>query len=268
MPSLSETRTFITNIMEGIYKYSFPNCFMDLNKEEMERYSRHMLMDGIGKEGQLKLKRAKVLVVGAGGLGTPAAIYLASSGVGFLGIADSDKVERSNMPRQVLFRDGDEGRGKGETIKSRLERINPFVRIKTFSDITEKNAKDVIKDFDVVVEGSDSLDTKLLVNKACIEMGKPMVFGAVIGAEGQLAVFHKQGCMKCIFKEEKQPSSCSEDGVVSTVPGIVGLLQAMEAVKIILGKPVLKELLVYDGMKTEFKKIKFRKDPKCKVCSG
>ena len=237
-----------------------------LSQRELIRYSRSLPI--IGKEGQEKLKQSRILVVGMDGLGSPAALYLASAGVGALGILDFDRVELSNLSRQILHPEKNLGKPKTLSAKETLEQINPSVNIEVLNEkLTEKNAEKIIEKFDIVIDGTDSLETKQLINKVCRSLQKPLVYGAAVGTEGQLAVFTQEtGCLACLIRSPSGPS-CSTEGVLPPVPGVIGILQAAEAVKLATGQEPFKGLLIYDFKKTAFRIFSFRKNPSCSVCS-
>ncbi len=247
---------------------------MALTQDEMERYSRHLTLPEVGVEGQEKLKSAKVLLVGAGGLGSPAAMYLAAAGIGTLGIIDFDVVDLSNLQRQVIHSTQDLDRPKVESAKERIDEINPNVKVLAFNErLSKDNILDLIKDFDVIVDGTDNFQTRYLTNDACCFAKKPLVYGSVFKFDGQVTVFdaHKGPCYRCLFTEappEGMVPGCSESGVLGIVPGVIGVLQATEAVKLILGKgeSLIGRLLLYDALKMGFREVKFKKNPKCRLC--
>ncbi len=245
-----------------------------LSNDEILRYSRHLIMPEVGMEGQLKLKAAKVLCIGAGGLGSPLALYLAAAGVGTLGIVDYDVVDLTNLQRQVIHGTGDVGRRKLESAGERIKSINPFVEVKPFeTKLTSANALDIIRHFDIVVDGTDNFPTRYLVNDACVLTGKPNVYGSIFRFEGQVSIFAtKQGpCYRCLYPEPPPPGlvpSCAEGGVLGILPGLVGVMQATEAIKLILGKgePLIGRLLLVDALGLRFRELKLRKNPDCPVC--
>ncbi|MBI4416333.1 MAG: molybdopterin-synthase adenylyltransferase MoeB [Euryarchaeota archaeon] len=242
--------------------------------EEIKRYSRHLILPEAGIEGQRKLKEASVLVVGTGGLGAPVSLYLAAAGVGRLGLVDFDVVEHSNLQRQVLFAESDVGRPKLQAAKERLEGVNPNVRVETHATrLTSENAMDVLRQYDVVIDGTDNFPTRYLVNDACVLLGKPNVYGSIFRWEGQASVFwaEKGPCYRCLYAEPPPPGlvpSCAEGGVFGVLPGIVGSIQATEAIKVILGKgePLIGRLLLFDAMTMKFRELKLRKNPDCPAC--
>lgn len=247
---------------------------MELTPDEIKRYQRHLLLPELGKEGQLKLKRAKILLVGAGGLGSPSAIYLSAAGVGTLGLVDFDKVEFSNLQRQVIHFTGDVGKPKVTSAQEKIAQINPQVKVLTYATaLNSQNALNILKNYDLVIDGTDNFPTRYLVNDACVLSGKPLIYGAVFRFEGQCSVFGlKDGpCYRCFFREPPAPDeipSCAEAGVLGILPGIIGLLQANEAIKIIcqIGEPLKGRLLLLDALTTRFREIQIKKDPQCPLC--
>ena len=245
-----------------------------LSNEEVLRYSRHLIMPEVGMEGQLKLKAAKVLCIGAGGLGSPLAMYLAAAGVGTLGIVDFDVVEFTNLQRQIIHSTEDVGRKKLESAEESIKGINPFVEVRKFETrLTSDNALSIFRDFDVVVDGTDNFPTRYLVNDACVLTGKPNVYGSIFRFEGQASVLAtKDGpCYRCWYPEPPPPGlvpSCAEGGVLGILPGLVGVIQATETVKLILGKgePLIGRVLLVDALGMRFRELKLRKNPDCPVC--
>jgi adenylyltransferase/sulfurtransferase len=245
-----------------------------LSNEELLRYSRHVVMPEVGVAGQLKLKQAKVLCVGTGGLGAPLGLYLAAAGVGRLGIVDFDSVDASNLQRQVLFGTSDVGRSKIEATAERLRHLNPNIRIDTFETrLTSENALDILKDYDIIADGTDNFPTRYLVNDACVLLGKPNVYGSIFRFEGQISVFaHPSGpCYRCLYPEPPPPGlvpSCAEGGVLGVLPGIVGAIQAAETLKLILGKgdSLVGRFLLFDALGMTFRELKLRKNPECPAC--
>jgi adenylyltransferase/sulfurtransferase len=245
-----------------------------LSYDELLRYSRHLTLPDVGLEGQLKLRDARVLLIGAGGLGSPAALYLAAAGVGTLGLVDFDLVDRSNLQRQILHGTSAIGTAKTDSARARLRDVNPHVSVETFSErLTSANALDILRTFDIVVDGSDNFPTRYLVNDACVLLGKPDVYGSVFRFDGQVSVFHAtQGpCYRCLYAEPPPPDlvpSCAEGGVLGVLPGIIGSLQALETIKLIVGvgQPLIGRLLLFDGRRMQFRELVLEKDPECPVC--
>lgn len=245
-----------------------------LSKQEVLRYSRHLIMPEVGMDGQLKLKKAKVVMVGSGGLGAPLGLYLAAAGVGRLGIVDFDTVDFTNLQRQVTFGTSDVGRKKLEAARERLSNLNPEIQIDTFETrLTSDNALDILRDYDIVVDGTDNFPTRYLVNDACVLLGKPNVYGSIFRFEGQASIFGYPGgpCYRCLYPEPPPPGlvpSCAEGGVLGVLPGIIGCIQAMETIKLIIGKgePLVGRLLLFDALGMRFRELKLRKNPECPVC--
>lgn len=245
-----------------------------LSNEEVLRYSRHLIMPEVGMEGQLKLKQAKVLCIGTGGLGAPLGLYLAAAGVGRIGLVDFDAVDFTNLQRQVLFGTSDVGRPKISAAADRLRNLNPEIQIDTFeAHLTSENALDILKDYDIVVDGTDNFPTRYLVNDACVLLGKPNVYGSIFRFEGQVTVFGYPGgpCYRCLYPEPPPPGlvpSCAEGGVLGVLPGIVGTIQACETLKLIIGKgqPLIGRLLLFDALGMKFRELKLRKNPECPMC--
>jgi adenylyltransferase/sulfurtransferase len=245
-----------------------------LSNEEILRYSRHLIMPEVGMEGQQKLKAAKVLCIGAGGLGSPLAMYLAAAGVGTLGMVDFDVVDFTNLQRQIIHGTEDVGRKKLESAEETLKGINPFVEVRKFeTKLTSQNALEIFREFDVIADGTDNFPTRYLVNDACVLTGKPNVYGSIFRFEGQASVFAtKDGpCYRCLYPEPPPPGlvpSCAEGGVLGILPGLIGVIQATETIKLILGKgdPLIGRLLLVDAMGMNFRQVKLRKNPECPVC--
>jgi sulfur-carrier protein adenylyltransferase/sulfurtransferase len=245
-----------------------------LSNEEILRYSRHLIMPEVGMEGQLKLKKAKVLLIGTGGLGAPLGLYLAAAGVGKLGLVDFDVVDFTNLQRQVTFGSSDVGKPKSEAARARLSNLNPDIEVKAFeTKLTSDNALELFKDFDIIVDGTDNFPTRYLVNDACVLLGKPNVYGSIFRFEGQASVFAtKDGpCYRCLYPEPPPPGlvpSCAEGGVLGILPGLVGVIQATETIKLILGQgdPLVGRLLLVDALGMKFRELKLRKNPECPVC--
>jgi len=247
---------------------------VELNREEFLRYGRHLIIPEVGLEGQRRLKSASVLIIGAGGLGSPLAFYLTAAGVGRIGIVDFDVVDLSNLQRQILHTTKDVGRSKLESAREKLESLNPNVKIETYEmRLTSENALDLIKEYDIVVDGTDNFPTRYLVNDACVFLKKPNVYGSIFRFEGQVSVFYadKGPCYRCLYKEPPPPGlvpSCAEGGVLGVLPGIIGTIQALETIKLILGigEPLIGKLLLFDALMMKFRELKLRKDPECPVC--
>lgn len=245
-----------------------------LSNDEILRYSRHLIMPEVGMEGQLKLKRAKVLCIGAGGLGAPLALYLAAAGVGTLGIVDFDTVDYTNLQRQIIHDTDDVGRLKLDSARDTIQDINPNVEVAPFETrLTSANALEIFRDFDVVADGTDNFPTRYLVNDACVLLGKPNAYASIFRFEGQASVFYAaQGpCYRCVYPEPPPPGlvpSCAEGGVLGVLPGIMGCIQALETIKLILGKgePLIGRLLLFDALGMKFRELKLRKNPDCPVC--
>ncbi|MEN3048306.1 MAG: molybdopterin-synthase adenylyltransferase MoeB [Candidatus Caldarchaeales archaeon] len=245
-----------------------------LSFPEIRRYGRHLIMPEVGMKGQRKLKAARVLVVGAGGLGSPVALYLAAAGVGRVGIVDFDAVDETNLQRQVLFTTEEVGRPKVEAARERLERLNPYVEVVSYnSTIDSSNALEIIRDYDVVVDATDNFPTRYLLNDACVFLGKPLVYGSIFRFDGQVSVFYagKGPCYRCLYPEPPPPGlvpSCAEGGVLGVLPGIIGSLQANEAIKLILGvgRPLIGKLLLVDALSMTFRELSFQRDRNCPVC--
>ena len=245
-----------------------------LSKEEIQRYSRHLIMPEVGMEGQLKLKRARVLTIGTGGQGAPLGLYLAAAGVGHLGLVDFDVVDSSNLQRQVTFTTADVGKPKSEAAKARLSALNPAIEIVSYETrLTSDNALELFRDYDIIVDGTDNFPTRFLVNDACVLLGKPNVYGSIFRFEGQATVFGYPGgpCYRCLYPEPPPPGlvpSCAEGGVLGVLPGIVGSIQAMETIKLILGtgEPLVGRLLLFDALAMRFRELKLKKNPDCALC--
>ena len=246
----------------------------DLSRDEISRYARHLIIPDVGIDGQKRLKAARVLLVGAGGLGSPLALYLAAAGVGHIGLVDFDVVDVTNLQRQILHGTKDVGRSKLASARERIADINPFVELTTYETaLTSKNALGIIEKYDLVVDGTDNFPTRYLVNDACVMLGKPNVYGSVFRFEGQASVFStKDGpCYRCLFPEPPPPGtvpSCAEGGVLGVLPGLIGTIQATEAIKLILGigEPLVGRLLLVDALGAQFRTVKVRKNPACPAC--
>ncbi len=245
-----------------------------LNNDEILRYSRHLIMPEVGMEGQRKLKAARVLCIGAGGLGSPLALYLAAAGVGTLGIVDFDVVDYTNLQRQIIHTTADVGRKKLDSAADKLKAINPFLNLRTFeTKLSSENALELFREFDIVADGTDNFPTRYLVNDACVLTGKPNVYGSIFRFEGQASVFATEEgpCYRCLYPEPPPPGlvpSCAEGGVLGILPGLVGVMQATEVIKLILGKgePLIGRLLLIDALGMKFRELKLRKNPDCPVC--
>lgn len=245
-----------------------------LSHDERRRYARHLVLPHVGEEGQLRLGRARVLVVGAGGLGSPAALYLAAAGVGTLGLVEFDRVELSNLQRQILHGTGDTGRPKIESAADTLREVNPLVRIEPYPvRLSSTNALDILARYDVVVDGSDNFPTRYLVNDACVMLGIPLVYGSILRWEGQVSLFGAPGgpCYRCIFRDPPPPelvATCAEAGVFGALPGVIGSVQAMEAIKMILGagESLSGRLQLFDALAGRWREVTVPRDPACPVC--
>ncbi len=269
-------------IVPSVAGGSLPNPMMgrllpmqgELSQEEIKRYSRHLILPEVGLEGQKRLKSSSALIVGVGGLGAPLGMYLTAAGVGRIGLVDFDVVEESNLQRQVLFDTYSLTRPKLDVASERLEALNPGVNVETHeARLTSDNAMQILSDYDVVVDGTDNFPTRYLVNDASVLLGKPNVYGSIFRFEGQVSVFDasRGPCYRCLYPEPPPPGlvpSCAEGGVLGVLPGVVGSLQATEALKALLGKGdlLIGRLLLYDALKTEFRELKLRKDPGCPLC--
>jgi sulfur-carrier protein adenylyltransferase/sulfurtransferase len=251
-----------------------PAKLPELTKDDFRRYSRHLILPEVGVTGQQKLKAAKVLCIGAGGLGSPVALYLAAAGVGTIGIVDFDVVDFSNLQRQILHGTSDVGRSKLDSAKDRLLDINPNINVVTHNAaLSSENALELFAPYDIVVDGTDNFPTRYLVNDACVILGKPNAYGSIFRFEGQASVFAtKEGpCYRCLYPEPPPPGlvpSCAEGGVLGVLPGVVGCIQATETIKLILGagEPLIGRFLIFDALRMKFRELKLRKDPDCPVC--
>src|ERR1043165_9329690 len=247
---------------------------MELSNDEIRRYSRHLILPEVGLSGQKKIRAASVLCIGAGGLGSPIAMYLAAAGVGKLGILDFDTVDYTNLQRQIIHGTKDVGRPKMQSAKETLLDINPHVNIIGFEEqFTSENAMRIVKDFDIVIDGTDNFPTRYLTNDVCVLLGKPNVYGSIFRFEGQASVFWAEHgpCYRCLYPEPPPPGlvpSCAEGGVLGVLPGIIGCLQANEAIKLILGvgNPLIGRLLLFNALKMQFRELRLQKDPECPVC--
>jgi adenylyltransferase/sulfurtransferase len=269
----SDSLSIIPSIAGGSPVAEAPAA-VTLTPEEMGRYSRHLILPEVGEAGQLKLKAARVLCIGAGGLGAPLTMYLAAAGVGTLGIVDFDVVEASNLHRQVIHGTSDIGRAKLDSAEDSLKAINPNVKIVKYeTKLTSDNALDIFKDFDIVADGTDNFPTRYLVNDACVLSGIPNVYASIFRFEGQASVFATEEgpCYRCLYPEPPPPGlvpSCAEGGVLGILPGLVGLIQATETIKLIMGtgNPLIGRLLLVDALGMKFRELKLRKNPECVVC--
>ncbi|MEJ5251269.1 MAG: molybdopterin-synthase adenylyltransferase MoeB [Chthonomonadetes bacterium] len=269
-----DTLMIVPSIAGGAPSVTEPSTDVALSNEEILRYSRHLILPDVAMEGQLKLKSAKVLCVGAGGLGAPLALYLAAAGVGTIGLVDFDVVDFTNLQRQVLYTTEDVGRPKLQVAKERLQAMNPNIEVRTYETrLTRENALEIFADYDIIVDGTDNFATRYLVNDACVLLGKPNVYGSIFRFEGQASVFWaKEGpCYRCLYPEPPPPGlvpSCAEGGVLGVLPGVIGTIQAMETIKLILGKgePLIGRLLLFNALKMQFRELKLRKNPNCPIC--
>jgi len=247
---------------------------VSLSKEEILRYSRHLIMPEVGMEGQLKLKQARVLLVGAGGLGAPLGLYLAAAGIGKIGLVDFDVVDFTNLQRQVIHGTKDVGKKKLDSAFETMRDINPFVELVGHETaLSSDNAMEIFSGYDIIVDGTDNFPTRYLVNDACVLLNKPNVYGSIFRFEGQATVFAYEGgpCYRCLYPEPPPPGlvpSCAEGGVLGILPGVIGLIQATETVKLILGigEPLVGRLMLYDALNMKFRELKLRKNPECPVC--
>jgi sulfur-carrier protein adenylyltransferase/sulfurtransferase len=249
-----------------------------LDPHARERYARHLMMPEVGEAGQLKLADSKVLLIGAGGLGSPAAYYLAAAGVGTIGIVDHDTVDRTNLQRQILHTESRVGMSKVASARQALEALNPAIEVQGFETrLDSSNVEDIFSGFDVILDGSDNFPTRYLVNDACVKLGKPNVHGSVYRFEGQATVFWPASpkmrgpCYRCLYPEPPPPDmapSCAEAGVLGVLPGVIGLLEAVETLKLLLdiGDPLVGRLLVYDALKARFSELALKRDPSCRYC--
>ncbi len=246
----------------------------ELSHEEVLRYSRHLILPEVGPDGQRRLKAARVALIGAGGLGSPASLYLAAAGVGTLGLVDFDMVDATNLQRQIVHGTAAVGDSKLDSAAARLNDLNPHVHVETFDTrLTSDNALEILRDFDVVLDGTDNFPTRYLVNDACVMLGKPNAYGSIFRFEGQASVFHAAvgPCYRCLYREPPPPGlvpSCAEGGVLGVLPGIIGSIQALETIKLILGKgnTLIGRLILFDALQFTFRELKLHKDPECPVC--
>ena len=251
-----------------------PTALPELTTDDLARYSRHLILPEVGMEGQRKLKAAKVLCVGTGGLGSPMAFYLAAAGIGTLGMVDFDVVDASNLQRQIIHSTKDIGRKKLDSAAEKLTALNPALDVvKHEVMLSSANALEILKDYDIVADGTDNFPTRYLVNDACVLLGKPNVYGSIFRFEGQASVFATEEgpCYRCLYPEPPPPGlvpSCAEGGVLGILPGLVGVIQATEVIKLILGngQPLIGRLLLVDALNMRFRELKLRKNPECPVC--
>jgi len=263
--------SIVPSIAGGVVAGTVPP---DLSHAEILRYSRHLILPEVGPAGQRRIKGARVLLVGVGGLGSPAALYLAAAGVGTIGLVDCDAVDETNLQRQILYGTSAVGRPKLESAEARIKDLNPHVRVETFPvRLSSANALEILRDFDVVADGTDNFPTRYLVNDACVLLGKPNVYGSIFRFEGQASVFHAEvgPCYRCLYPEPPPPGlvpSCAEGGVLGVLPGIIGGIQALETLKIVLGAhdTLVGRLVLFDALRFHFRELKLHKDPGCPVC--
>ncbi len=246
-----------------------------LSNEEIRRYSRHLIMPEVGMEGQRRLKQGRTLLIGTGGLGSPLALYLAAAGVGHIGLVDFDMVDESNLQRQVVHGTSTVGVPKIESAKRRLQDLNPYIDISVYeAQVTSDNALDLMRPYDVIVDGTDNFPTRYLTNDAAVLLGKPNVYGSIFRFEGQATVFYpKEGgpCYRCLYPEPPPPGlvpSCAEGGVLGVLPGVIGTIQATEVIKLLtgIGEPLLGRLMLYDALGMRFRELKLRRNPECPIC--
>jgi adenylyltransferase/sulfurtransferase len=269
-----DTLTIVPSIAGGSTLVAEPQLATELTQEEILRYSRHLIMPEVGVEGQLKLKNASVLLVGAGGLGAPLGLYLAAAGIGRIGLVDFDTVDHTNLHRQIIHGTKDVGRRKLDSAADRMRDINPNVKLDLHElALTSENALQILRDYDIIVDGTDNFPTRYLVNDACVLLGKPNVYGSIFRFEGQATVFAYPGgpCYRCSYPEPPPPGlvpSCAEGGVLGILPGMIGVIQATETVKLIMGigESLVGRLVRYDALEMRFREYKVRRDPECPVC--
>src|SRR5580704_13397126 len=251
-----------------------PITLPELTTDDLSRYSRHLILPEVGMEGQQKLKAARVLCVGTGGLGSPLALYLAAAGIGTLGLVDFDVVDASNLQRQIIHSTRDIGRKKLDSAAEKLIALNPALNVvKHDTMLSSANALEILRDYDIVADGTDNFPTRYLVNDACVLLGKPNAYGSIFRFEGQASVFATRDgpCYRCLYPEPPPPGlvpSCAEGGVLGVLPGMIGMIQATEAIKLILGvgEPLIGRFLIYDALRMRFRELKLKKDPDCPVC--
>jgi sulfur-carrier protein adenylyltransferase/sulfurtransferase len=269
-----DTLSIIPSVAGGMDTATAEAVLPSLSNDEVKRYSRHLIMPEVGMDGQRKLKAASVLCIGAGGLGSPASLYLAAAGIGRLGLVDFDVVDFSNLQRQIIHGTPDVGRPKLESARARLLALNPEIEVEAHETaLTSKNALDLFRGYDVIVDGTDNFPTRYLVNDACVLLGKPNAYGSIFRFEGQASVFAAENgpCYRCLYPEPPPPGlvpSCAEGGVLGVLPGIIGTIQATEAIKLILGvgEPLVGRFLIFDALRMRFRELRLRKDPECPVC--
>ena len=260
--------------METMPTATAPAVLPELTTDDLSRYSRHLILPEVGMEGQQKLKAARVLCVGTGGLGSPLALYLTAAGIGTLGLVDFDVVDSSNLQRQIIHSTKDIGRKKIDSAEEKLKALNPAITIvKHETMLSSANALEIIKDYDIVADGTDNFPTRYLVNDACVLLNKPNAYGSIFRFEGQASVFATETgpCYRCLYPEPPPPGlvpSCAEGGVLGILPGLIGVIQATEVIKLILGKgdPLIGRLLLLDALGMRFRELKLRKNPECPVC--
>ncbi len=247
---------------------------IELSNEEVQRYSRHLIMPEVGVSGQKKLKAASILLIGAGGLGSPLAMYLAAAGIGRIGLVDYDIVDYTNLQRQIIHGTSDVGRPKLDSARDRMLDINPHVQVDAYEQpLTSANALEILAPYDIVIDGTDNFPTRYLTNDACVLLGKPNVYGSIFRFEGQASVFYAEEgpCYRCLFPEPPPPGlvpSCAEGGVLGVLPGTIGAIQATEAIKLVIGqgKSLIGRLLLYDALDMSFDEVRLRKNPNCPIC--
>jgi adenylyltransferase/sulfurtransferase len=272
----SRIRVFVHSRITGfeVMPTAAVESLPQLTNDEIKRYSRHLIMPEVGVDGQRRLKAGSVLCIGAGGLGSPAAMYLAAAGVGRIGVVDFDVVDFSNLQRQIIHGTSDVGRSKLASARDRLVDINPHIQVDTYETaLSSDNALELFAPYDVILDGTDNFPTRYLTNDACVLLGKPNAYGSIFRFEGQASVFAtKDGpCYRCLYPEPPPPGlvpSCAEGGVLGVLPGVIGVIQATEAIKLIagIGEPLVGRFLIYDALRMKFRELKLRKDPDCPVC--
>jgi molybdopterin/thiamine biosynthesis adenylyltransferase/rhodanese-related sulfurtransferase/molybdopterin converting factor small subunit len=270
-----DSLSIIPSVAGGVEATASPPAELPaLSPEEIQRYNRHLIMPEVGMDGQRKLKAASVLCIGAGGLGSPVALYLAAAGVGRIGLVDFDVVDHSNLQRQIIHGTPDVGRPKLQSAREKIQAINPHIQVELHeTHLSSENALALFEPYDVIVDGTDNFPTRYLVNDACVLLGKPNAYGSIFRFEGQASVFAVKGgpCYRCLYPEPPPPGlvpSCAEGGVLGVLPGLVGLVQATEAIKLMLGvgDPLVGRFLIYDALGMRFRELKLRRDPECPVC--